>query len=66
MDVVVVDTEGAAAHVGLSVATLEKKRVNGDGPPFLKLGRSVRYRPADLDAWMERRIVGSTSQCAPE
>ena len=62
MDVVVVDTEGAAARIGLSVATLEKKRVYGDGPPFLKMGRSVRYRLTDLDAWMERQVVSSTSE----
>lgn len=62
MDVVVVDTEGAAARTGLSVATLEKKRVYGDGPPFLKMGRSVRYRLTDLDAWMERQVVSSTSE----
>jgi predicted DNA-binding transcriptional regulator AlpA len=64
VDTVVVDTEGAAARTGLSVATLEKKRVHGDGPPFLKLGRSVRYRLADLDAWMAGKVVGSTSERA--
>lgn len=62
MEVLVVDTQGAALRTGLSVATLEKKRVHGNGPPFLKLGRSVRYRLADLDEWMARRLVASTSE----
>jgi predicted DNA-binding transcriptional regulator AlpA len=62
MESLVVDTQGAATRIGLSVATLEKKRVYGDGPPFLKLGRAVRYRIADLDAWVAARVVSSTSE----
>jgi len=40
---------------------LNKRRVFGDGPPFLKIGRSVRYRPSDLDAWAATRLRKSTS-----
>ena len=57
----VVCTAEAAAHVGLSPSTLEKRRLNGNGPVFLKLGRSVRYRLSDLDAWIGDRVVHSTS-----
>lgn len=62
MDTTVVDTAGAAARTGLAAATLEKKRVAGSGPPFVKLGRAVRYRVADLDAWIAARVVSSTSE----
>jgi len=27
------------------------------GPPFIKFGRSVRYRQADLDKWLESQVV---------
>ena len=55
-------TEEAAAKTGLSVSTLEKLRVYGGGPKFCRLGRAVRYRAPDLDAWMAERLVGSTSE----
>jgi excisionase family DNA binding protein len=29
--------------------------------PFLKVGRSVRFDPADVDAWLERAKVPVTS-----
>jgi len=54
-------TEQAAARCGLSPRTLEKLRITGGGPPFLKLGRSVRYDPADLDEWIASARRRSTS-----
>jgi len=52
----------AAAHMGLSASTLNKWRTQGRGPRFVKLGRSVCYRAADLDAWMDDQVRGSTSE----
>jgi len=52
----------AAARVGLSKSSLNKLRVYGGGPAFLKLGRSVRYDPHDLDAWLASHRRGSTSE----
>ena len=46
------DTTRAAAHVGCSPRTLEKWRQTGEGPAFLKLGRSVVYVQSDLDRWL--------------
>ena len=62
MEITTLDTDGAAARIGLSAKTLTNKRVAGDGPPFVKMGRSVRYRVADLDAWMAARVINSTSE----
>jgi hypothetical protein len=52
-------TEEAASYLGIGMATLERWRAAGAGPRYLKLpakaGRhtgSVRYRPADLDAFL--------------
>lgn len=44
-------TRQAADYLGLSPNTLSRWRWSGDGPPFKKLGRAVRYGVADLDAW---------------
>lgn len=53
-----------AERLGCSVRTLERYRVSGEGPRFVKIGRLVRYRASDLDAWLAGRIRGSTSERA--
>jgi excisionase family DNA binding protein len=57
-------TVDAAAYTGVSRSTLEKLRVFGGGPRYLKLGRLVRYRQADLEEWLSLRAVSSTSDRA--
>ena len=57
------DERAAAAHLSVSPGTLSVWRSTGRyGIPFLKIGRSVRYRLADLEAWIEsrRRESGAT------
>lgn len=51
----------AAAYLRLGESTLAKLFVSGDGPPAIKVGRSVRYASGDLDAWMGSRRRRSTS-----
>jgi hypothetical protein len=46
----------------LSERTLERLRVSGSGPPFLRIRHSIRYRPADVEQWQVSRIVRSTSE----
>lgn len=44
----------AGDYLSLSAKTLENLRLQGGGPSFSRLGyRIVRYRRADLDAWLE-------------
>ena len=40
------DESAAAKWLGLSVMTLRKARMTGNGPPFVKLGGAVRYIPS--------------------
>lgn len=48
--------KAAAAVLDVSPGTLSVWRSTGRyGLPFLKIGRKVRYRRADLQAWMESR-----------
>ncbi len=54
----------AARVLGLSERTLERLRVRGTGPRFVKAGRLVRYREADLEAWTMARVRSSTSEGA--
>lgn len=46
------NTEQAAQRIGKSVSWLNKSRMHGDGPVYMKLGGSVRYALPDLEAWL--------------
>ncbi|QDT57310.1 Helix-turn-helix domain protein [Caulifigura coniformis] len=52
----------AAEYLGVAEATLAPWRCRGFGPKFLKLGRKVAYRKADLDRWLESRCVSFAAQ----
>ncbi len=54
----------AAIFTGLAVATLAKLRCLGGGPAYLKLGRKVVYRRADLADWLNARQVANTTQAS--
>lgn len=44
----------AASYCGMTARGLEEQRYRRRGPTFHKVsGRIVRYRRADLDAWLE-------------
>jgi len=52
----------AAKLLGFTVRALQNWRLRGGGPVFVKVaGRSVRYRRADLVAWVRARIRRTTS-----
>jgi predicted DNA-binding transcriptional regulator AlpA len=54
----VLDTRRTSDLTGLSIPVLERLRVTGDGPPWVRLStRRVGYRAADLRAWMDRQTV---------
>ncbi|MGF1620884.1 MAG: helix-turn-helix domain-containing protein [Rhodomicrobiaceae bacterium] len=59
-------TVEAADFVRLSPRTLERFRVEGTGPRFIKAGRGKRarvlYRLRDLRDWLERDSYVSTSE----
>lgn len=54
-------TKEAAAYLGLSPNTLAGWRYLNTGPTYQRLGTSrrakVRYRRADLDAWLASNTV---------
>ncbi len=56
-------TDEAANYLRLSRSTLEKLRLSGMGPPYIKSGqRIVIYKLEDLDGWLEGRKHLSTSE----
>lgn len=48
------DEKGAALILGWSVKTLQKKRSRGEGPPYYRQPRLIRYNIQELSDWMQR------------
>ena len=53
-----------AHHIGMSRAWLRLARMRMSGPVYIKLGRSVRYRLQDLDAYLETHKVKPSARYA--
>ncbi len=52
----------AAQLLSVSESWLAKARMRGDGPPYVKVGRAVRYTQAALLQWMKSCQHLSTSE----
>jgi predicted DNA-binding transcriptional regulator AlpA len=52
----------AAQFWRVSTSFLAKARMTGNGRPFIKIGRSVRYSEATLLQWMKSQQRLSTSE----
>jgi excisionase family DNA binding protein len=47
----------AAEYLRSSTSTLAKARLTKRGPAFVRIGRAVRYRKSDIDAWMSSSVT---------
>lgn len=47
------DPQTLAEYLNVPVATVYKWRYEGTGPPGIKVGRHVRYRRGDVEAWLD-------------
>lgn len=58
----VMTTKEAARYINMSESWLRIARMKGgdNTPPFIKMGRSVRYLKEDLDQWMQERRKRNT------
>lgn len=56
------DTSEVADLLTNKSNTLEGWRIKGMGPRYIKIGRLVRYRIEDVNAWLESQERTSTSQ----
>jgi len=51
----------AAVRIGISLRSFQRALTEPDPPPAVRMGGSIRYHEADLDAWLDRRRA-ATSQ----
>lgn len=49
-----------SARLHISVASLRRWRLEKRGPKFIKVGSLVRYRPEDLEQWLQEQPTGGT------
>jgi hypothetical protein len=63
------DTAGAARFLNLGTSTLEKLRVTGGGPVYVKASNGpnarVSYTFADLRVWQDERKRSNTAGTSP-
>ena len=46
-----------SARTGLSLSTLRAHRFKRIGFPYIKIGRAVRYRVGDLEAFLSKHLI---------
>jgi excisionase family DNA binding protein len=51
-----------ASYLGVSDSTVYAWRHNRMGPPSIKVGGAIRYRPEDVEAWLESRTAAPLSE----
>ncbi|CAN7517998.1 helix-turn-helix transcriptional regulator [Mesorhizobium caraganae] len=49
------NTKETAAKIRKSESWVNHARQDGSGPKYLKIGHQVRYRPEDVEAWLEQQ-----------
>lgn len=61
METTLIDTGTLALRTGIAASTWNKRRLTGDSPPHVKIGRRVLYRWSDVEAWLDSKLRHSTS-----
>jgi len=51
-----------ATYLRVSKSYLDKARLTGHGPPFIRLGHKILYRKSAVDGWLQQRQFTATSQ----
>jgi excisionase family DNA binding protein len=46
-----------SAYAGVPLATIYQMNSRGTGPRRIRVGKHVRYRKSDVDAWLEQNVV---------
>jgi excisionase family DNA binding protein len=49
--------EQVAEYLSVPKATVYRWRVSGDGPKGARVGKHVRYRPADVASWFDAQVA---------
>jgi excisionase family DNA binding protein len=50
-----------ADYLTVGIGSVNYWRHAKTGPKFVRVGKNIRYRQSDLDAWIEERTVSQTT-----
>jgi len=53
-----------AEYLDVPIATVYRWRSRGDGPPGIRVGRHVRYRRRDVEAWLDSKAARGPGDAA--
>jgi predicted DNA-binding transcriptional regulator AlpA len=56
--------ERVAQRLGVATKTMEAWRHRGGGPPFVRIGRLIKYRSQDVEKWIASNVCHSTSEAS--
>ncbi|UQP02894.1 hypothetical protein L0Z36_26110 [Burkholderia multivorans] len=57
-----ISEESLAEWIDESISTLQKWRVSGKGPKFIKKPKNIAYRVGDVREWLDNLTVASTAE----
>jgi predicted DNA-binding transcriptional regulator AlpA len=60
-DSLLTETE-VSKHLRVSIACVRRWRLEHRGPRFFKIGSLVRYRPEDVEYWINARPAGGEGE----
>jgi predicted DNA-binding transcriptional regulator AlpA len=63
-DITLLTSRRLAELLDCSERTLERRREEGDGPPYVKIGGVIRYPLSELERWLADNTRRSTSEPA--
>lgn len=52
-----------AQRLGMSINTIRRWRIEGKGPEFVKMGRTVRYLPESVEKFLAQNQVNPGDVC---
>ena len=64
-DIGILTQDDMALMLGINVRRLAEWRMDGVGPDYVKLGRSVFYRRVDVLDWIEANVVVTKNRAVP-
>jgi excisionase family DNA binding protein len=57
---VLLNEEEVAKQLHVSLASVRRWRLERRGPPFIKVGSLVRYKPEEVEAWLGALPTGGS------
>lgn len=54
------DTKALGRRIGKTATAIYTMRCRGDGPPAIRIGRTLRFRSSDVEAWLDSKAEAGT------